>query len=59
MIALIVSIAAFTLKSSLTNEAIYENVTQTIVNACGDWGDHDRLDRPCSIRAIGRRPGRS
>ena len=24
-----------------------------------DWGTRDRLDRPCSIRAIGRRPGRS
>ncbi len=26
-------------------------VTQTIVNICGDWGDRDRWDRPCSILA--------
>ncbi len=28
---------------------LYENITQTIANVCGDWGDHDRLDRPCSL----------
>ncbi len=34
---------------SMRSGRLYENITQAIANVCGDWGDHDRLDRPCSI----------
>ena len=45
--------------AALRSGRLYKNITQTIINACSDWGDLHRLDRPCSIWATGRRPERS
>ena len=52
IIAPVVSIAAITSKVVLRSGRSSENITQTIVNARGDWGDRSRLDRPCSIRRL-------